>query len=186
MYKRKIIGITGGLESDKTLMAGRIQEKCKERNEVSYTIDTKKMVNKILETDIDVRSDLFKILGEYNITDEGKIDYALLYKEMTKSGDILERCRYAIGPKLIWSILDRLRYTEEDSTIIILSSVLFEMNLDSVCDWIYYLTREHNELFNMLVEKGYTENQVNTILCSYMTPKEKKQASNLIINFDKE
>ncbi len=179
MEANKIIGITGGIGSGKSVVSRLLEV----LGVPVYIADTE--AKRLMHTDSRIREGLSNMFGAA-IYSDGKLDKAQLARSMFGHSDRLAQVNALVHPLVRedfrrWVALQR----ESGCHVVGLeSAILIESGFSSEVDdiWMIYAPLEVR-LRRAMVRDGASENDIRKRICSQMDDEEKKnQAHHLVIN----
>lgn len=176
----KIIGITGGIGSGKSLVASFIKEK---GYKVISSDDTSK---EIMGNDSDVRKRIRSLIGNNSFLEDGSLNKKFIADKIFGKGneEILEKVNQIIHPKVIEANMEKIEalIDEGEKVIFVESALLFEVGLEEGFDFIITVYSDNEKVIERLKNnRKMNDIEIKLRLDSQMSPIEKKKLSDFTI-----
>ncbi len=165
----RVIGLTGGVGSGKSLAAELLQEICG-----AELLITDELGHVVMESDAEVHGWMIDFFGDQIVREDGTIDRAAVAQVVFADEGARRALEGQIHPAVIRYIRDYIEgRRESEGTIVLESAILFEAGCDSFCDCIVYIQVEEEIRRQRLVQsRGYSQEKITAILSGQMTERE--------------
>ncbi len=178
--KMKIIGLTGGIGSGKTTVAGFLAELG------AIVLDADKIGHDVLENDAQTHNSIVETFGEQVLDAEGGIDRKKLADIVFNSRELLVRLNLITHPpiyRIMQGLIDENR--QQGTEILIIDApLLIEAGLATRVDELWVTIAPPEVIIARLEKKGMTHEDIQTRMQIQMIPEERIKLANLIINTD--
>ncbi|MBO4678932.1 MAG: dephospho-CoA kinase [Lachnospiraceae bacterium] len=167
----KVIGITGGVGSGKSLILNYIKEhyNC----EIIMADDLAKDLCKSGEL---CYKPLVKLLGKEVLKDDKEIDRSVMAKMIFENDDIRAKVNGIIHPGVKKFILQRIAYLRRKKTkdyLFIEAALLIEDGYKDIVDELWYIYTDESVRRKRLKEsRGYTDQKIDDIMASQLSEEE--------------
>lgn len=157
----KVIGITGGIGSGKTLVAHILKEKYQAH--ILNTDHIAKEQMKVGEASYQAVIDYFGtgILGE-----DGSIQRSKLAEIVFHDKDKLLKLNELTHPKVLEKVLEDIQLSDEKDIpyLVIESALMIESGFDQICDEVWYVyASEEDRRARLKRDRNYTEERINSV-----------------------
>ncbi|MCJ7605438.1 MAG: dephospho-CoA kinase [Dehalococcoidales bacterium] len=176
-----VIGLTGGIGSGKSTVAGLLAElgaRC---------LDLDKTGHEVLRSDADVRARLVEAFGDDILGADGEIDRTSLGNIVFSDADALSRLNAIIHPAIdrrVQEIIGTARLEEAD-VVVLEAAVMLDAGRAWQVDEVWItVAPEEAVIKRVTARSGYTEEEVKTRIRSQMTDGERIKLADVIIDTD--
>lgn len=171
----KLIGLTGGIGSGKSTVAGIIEEA---GYSVYYSdVRAKEMVN---ESEF-LRNEIISFLGEKAYDENGFYDTKYISGRVFSDSELLEKLNNTIHPAVKLDF-EHWKNLQKGKIIFKETALLFELEINKQCDVTLLVTAEDNTRIKRVMDRdGKTYREVQTILEKQMPEKEKIKKTDFVI-----
>ena len=174
----KIIGLTGGIGSGKSTVAGFLTELG------AVVLDSDKIGHEILETDAEVRQEIVDNFGRQVLARKGRIDRKTLADIVFKARQSLIKLYLITHPPIyrrIQSILDDCRQ-QKTEVVVIEAPLLIEAGWATCVDetWVTIAPRE--VIIERLEKRGMTKEDIESRIRLQILPEDRMKAAKLTID----
>lgn len=175
----KVIGITGGIGSGKSFIAGIMKE-----NFHAYLINTDQIAHKLMEKGRISYELIVRYFGEKVLDTEGEIDRGALGRIVYQDPDKLLTLNSFTHP-YVMEYVKRLieeRRRESETLICIETALPIEAGLKEFCDAIWYVYAPENTRRERLIRsRNYEKEKIDQILKNQISDRDYRKASTHII-----
>lgn len=175
--KRIIIGITGGLATGKTTVAGMFARLGAKK------IDADSLAHDILRNDAAVKARLVRIFGDEILTGQ-RINRKKLAKKVFSKKSELDKLCSILHPVIIRKIKKKIAKTGKGAVIAVDAPLLLETRLDKSMDMVVLVTAKRETQIKRAKERGLTRTEAGRIIARQMPLSEKARFANDVINTD--
>ena len=142
-----IIGLTGGIASGKTTVAGLFKKKG------ALVLDADKIARKVIERDSPVYRKVVRFFGSDILNKDRSINRRCLAKIVFSSSLKLKKLNSFIHPVVIKIINDELKKRKGKRVVVIDAPLLIEANLSSLVDRLIVVKTKQKIQINRIVAK---------------------------------
>lgn len=172
----KIIGITGGVGSGKTYVAGVLAQEFG-----ACVILTDTVAHELMEKGQDCYHKIVREFGPGILNPEGGLDKARLSALIFKDPQKRIKINQIVHPAVKAEVKRRINNTDRE-LIVIESALLFEDHYEEICDEVWYVHASKAERVKRLMDsRGYTREKCEDIMRSQWTEEEFLKASHRVI-----
>lgn len=146
----KIIGITGGIGSGKSVVLNLLRD-----NHQAYVVETDILAHKLMKPGSPVFSEIVECFGSKIVSPEGTIDRNKLGEIVFNDEKKLQMLNDIVHPAVknfILSDIKNHREKKDVSLYVIESAILIESGYKAVCDEIWYVYVEKEERIRRLIK----------------------------------
>ena len=158
----KVIGLTGGIGSGKSLVAGIMKEQYG-----AYVIDTDQIARQQMEPGGASYQEVVDYFGSNILTVDGKIDRSRLATLVFEDRAKRLRINEITHPKVLETVkrqIDSHRQQQVFPYLLIETALMIESGYDFVCDEVWYVYAPEEQRRNWLKrERGYTDEKIDVI-----------------------
>lgn len=174
----KVIGLTGGVGSGKSLVAQMLAEECH-----AGLLITDELGHVVMEKGTEAFREIVKYFGDGILGADGRIDRAVLAERVFGDEPARQKLNAVIHPAV-------LRYVEEyiacrgqkAGTIVLESALLFESGCDRFCDCIWYVhVAEGLRRQRLRENRGYSEEKTAAIMERQLSEAEFLRRSDVVL-----
>jgi dephospho-CoA kinase len=177
----KIIGLTGGIGSGKSTVAGFLAELG------ATVIDADKIGHDVLESEAEVRQKIALTFGEQVLDSNGNIDRKKLAGIVFKNHELLVKLNLITHPPIyrrMQNLLDKYRQQVGIELLVIDAPLLIEAGLATKVDEIWITIAPQDVIIERLEKKGMTKEDIHARMHQQTLPEERMKVANLVINTD--
>ncbi len=145
----KIIGITGGIGSGKSVVLDLLKEQYH-----AYVVETDTLAHRLMEPDGNLYPEIISAFGRDILAADGLIDRKKLGSIVFKDEEQLALLNRIVHPGVkdyIFSDMDEKRKEGKISLYVIESAILIETGLGDICDECWYVYVEKEERIRRLI-----------------------------------
>ncbi|HKL80228.1 MAG TPA: dephospho-CoA kinase [Mobilitalea sp.] len=161
----KVIGITGGIGSGKSLVANILKDKYG-----AYIVNTDKIAKEQMEPKGISYPGVVSYFGSEILSEEGFIDSKKLSEIVFADNDKLHKLNQLTHPNVLIVVEQEKKIIRESGLhpyFIIETALMIESGYASACDEVWYVQASPEERRNRLKKnRGYLEDKINTIFAS--------------------
>ena len=175
----KVIGLTGGIGSGKTTLAGFL------KGHGATVIDADAIGHQLLKSDATLRAALIESFGSGIVGRDGDIDRVKLGKLVFGDKDYLTTLNALTHPRIINEVKTALRQMERcgDSIVILEAPLLIEAGADVLVDEIWVTEAPPDVILVRLEEyMGFTRRDALARINAQLSPDQRRRHAKLVIN----
>lgn len=158
----KVIGITGGIGSGKSLVAKILKEKYG-----AYVLDTDGIAKKQMEPGGVSYQAVVDCFGREILAEDESVDRRKLAAVVFENKDKLLKLNELTHPKVLIEVNAAIRALREKGTvpyIIVETALMIESGYDCICDEVWYVyTPEEERRKRLKKERSYSDDKINSI-----------------------
>ncbi len=176
----KIIGLTGGIGSGKSTVAGFLAELG------AVVLDADKIGHEILETDAEVRQEIVDNFGKQVLDHKGRIDRKKLADIVFKDRESLIKLNLITHPPIyrrMQGILDSYQRQGIEVTVID-APLLIEAGWSTRVDETWVTVAPKEVIIERLVKKGMTKEDIESRMRLQIMPHDRMKAAKLAVDTD--
>jgi dephospho-CoA kinase len=177
----KLIGITGGIGTGKTTVAGILQE----RGWVVYSSD--ETARMLMQSDAEVRAEMAGLLGPEVLTADG-VDKqrvaTLVFGTSPEHRERLEALERIVHPRVLEYHMHEIdKHAEAGTPIVAIdSALLFEVGLEDGFDWVIVVDAPNDVRMQRVKERSnLTDEQVQARINEQLPMQEKRALADFVI-----
>ena len=176
----KVIGLTGGIGSGKSTVAGFLAELG------AAVIDTDKVGHNLLKNDSQVRQQLIDAFGKRILTPEGVIDRRKLGSIVFRNSEALSRLNRIMHPRISEAVKAQLElYREQGVGVVVIEApLLIEAEQVSLVDRVWVTTAPHAVIFKRLERVGLSHDEAVARIRCQLSDEERAKHANVVIETD--
>ena len=178
--KMKIIGLTGGVGSGKSVVAGILKELG------ATTMELDKTGHEVLRRK-EIRDRLVSEFGEDILDSRGEIDRSRLGKKVFSNRDALATLNSIVHPAIDATVIEKLReYDQQGVKVVILeAAAMLEAGRDWQVDEVWVTVVSEKTVLERLAEAGrYSREDVKARIASQISNKERIRQAYVVIDND--
>ncbi len=177
----RVIGLTGGVGSGKSLAAELLREMTG-----GELLIADRLGHVAMEKGTPGYRQILKAFGEEILLPDGQIDRKRLGELVFGDGEQLERLNGIVHPIVMKYLEDRIAARRDEEGIMVLeSAILFETGCDRLCDEVWYVwVPEQVRLGRLRESRGYSEEKSLAIMAEQMGEEEYRSRCDQIIRND--
>lgn len=176
----KVIGITGGIGSGKSLVARIMIDKYG-----AHFINTDKVAKEQMEIGGISYQGVVDYFGKGILSEDGSIDSKKLSKLVFEDKEKLQKLNDLTHPQVLGAVVDELkslRELENENYAIIETALMIEAGFDYICDQVWYVYSPENVRKDRLMkERNYSEEKINSILESQSRDEDFRRHFSIVI-----
>lgn len=161
----KIIGITGGIGSGKSLVAGILKEKYG-----AYVVNTDSIAKEQMKPGGISYPGIVAFFGNGIIAEDGAIDRGRLSKIVFNDKEKLYKLNELTHPNVLDEVREEINKAEASGAypyFIIETALMIESGYDSECDEVWYVrSTEEDRRKRLKAERGYSDEKIDMIFAS--------------------
>ena len=182
VYKMRVIGITGGIGSGKSLVAKIMTEK-----HGAYFLNTDRIAKEQMEIGGVSYARVVDFFGDSILAEDGSIDAKKLSKIVFQDKEKLNKLNALTHPNVLKVIEEELASLREGGRfpyVIIETALMIEAGYDFICDEVWYVyTPEEIRRERLKKERNYSDQKIDSIFESQRKEDEfRKRYSKVIEN----
>jgi dephospho-CoA kinase len=158
----KVIGITGGIGSGKSLVADILRE-----NYGAYLLNTDKIAKEQMEPGGVCFQDVVDYFGTEILNNSGAIDRSRLAAIVFEDKNKLNRLNELTHPKVLKTVMDEINTIREKGTVpylLVETALMIEAGYDFICDEVWYVyTPEEERRKRLKNERNYSDEKIDAI-----------------------
>ncbi len=171
-----IVGLTGGIASGKSTVSNFFKKLGLE------VLDADKIVKEVSQKE-DTVNRIVKVFGKNILDDNGKIIREKLREEAFENRELLNKLNEIIHPQVIEIFVKKKEETSEDSIVIFDIPLLYEAEMESLCDKIIVVYIEREQQIKRVIERDKnTRELAEKIIGAQMSLEEKAKRADIVIN----
>ena len=177
----KVIGLTGGVGSGKSLAAQMLAQEYQ-----AQLVITDELGHTVMEQGQRAYEEILGHFGRELMQEDGTIDRTLLAQKVFADEQEREWLNSVIHPAVIRYIEEYIAARkEEPGTIVLESALLFESGCDRFCDEVWYVCVPEAVRRQRLAEsRGYSQEKITSILKRQLGEEEFRRRSDEVIEND--
>lgn len=177
----RVIGLTGGVGSGKSLAAELVREMTG-----GELLIADQLGHVAMERGTSGYREILEVFGEEILSSDGQIDRKKLGELVFRDGDKLERLNRIVHPIVIRHLEERIAARREEAGIVVLeSAILFETGCHRLCDEIWYVwVPEQVRMRRLRESRGYSEEKSLAIMAEQMGEEEFRSRCHKVIRND--
>ena len=177
----KVIGLTGGIGSGKSTVAGFLAELG------AVIIDADKTGHEVLETDSSARQQITAAFGQQIFTPEGRIDRKKLGDIVFKNRDARSQLNRIMHPRIYRMVKAQLeQYREQGVDVVVVEApLLLEAGWATLVDEAWVTTAAEATILKRLEQyMSLSRDEAMARIRSQLPGKERIRLANMVINTD--
>lgn len=176
----KVIGLTGGIGSSKSTVAGFLAELG------AVVIDADETGHEVLETDSSARQQIMAAFGQQVFTPEDRIDRKKLGDIVFKNRDARYQLNRIMHPRIYRMVKARLeQYREQGVDVVVIEApLLLEAGWVTLVDNVWVTKAAEATILKRLEKTGISRDDVMARIRSQPPYKERVKLANVVINTD--
>lgn len=161
----KVIGITGGIGSGKSLVLNILKDKYG-----ALLIDTDGIAKQQMEVGGVSYHGVVEHFGYDILQEDGSIDRGKLAKIVFSDREKLQKLNELTHPNVIQVVRRQIKEARKKQSIpfmVIETALIIESGLDSVCDVVWYVhATEENRRTRLKINRNYSDEKIDSIFAS--------------------
>lgn len=177
----RVIGLTGGVGSGKSLAAELLREMTG-----GELLIADHLGHVAMEKDTSGYRQILETFGEDILCPDGQIDREKLGELAFRDGDKLERLNGIVHPIVMAYLEERIAARRQEEGVMVLeSAILFETGCHRLCDEVWYVwVPEQVRLGRLRESRGYSEEKSRAIMAEQMGEEEFRSRCHKVIRND--
>jgi dephospho-CoA kinase len=177
----KVIGLTGGVGSGKTIVARMLQEECG-----AILLITDELGHKVMEPGQEGYEKIRNHFGEKILAEDGQIDRAALAEIIFQKEEERQALNHIIHPQVIRYVEEFIENKKgEEGVIVLESALLYESGCHALCDSVWYVHVSERCREKRLIEnRHYSKEKIAGIMEKQLEEKEFLDRSDVVIEND--
>lgn len=175
----RVIGLTGGIASGKSLVAGILKQRGAE------VIDADVIGHQIMEPGLPAYQEVVDFFGSEVLDSEGRINRKRLGEIVFSHPDKLKVLNNITHPRIFARIRDKihlLRKTKGPDLVVVEAALLFEADLDDLVDEVWTVEADREVQVRRLIQRnGLTRQQALERIQSQLPPEERTAGADRVI-----
>jgi dephospho-CoA kinase len=176
----KIIGLTGGIGSGKSTVAGLLIELG------AVIIDADKIGHEVLDTDSQAREQVVTAFGQRILNTDGSVNRRELGRIVFADRNSLPRLNQIMHPLIYRVVKTNLeRYKEQVARVVVIEApLLIEASWATMVDAVWVVTATEANVLKRLEKTGLSRNEIMARIRSQLTESERIKIADVVINND--
>lgn len=171
-----IVGLTGGIASGKSTVSNFFKKLGLE------VLDADEIVKEVSQKE-DAINRIVKVFGKNILDDNGKIIREKLREEAFENRELLNKLNEIIHPQVIEIFVKKKEETSEDSIVIFDIPLLYEAEMENLCDKIIVVYIKREQQIERVIERDKnTRELAEKIIDAQMPLEEKAKRADIVIN----
>lgn len=171
-----IVGLTGGIASGKSTVSNFFKKLGLE------VLDADEIVKEVSQKEDTIKK-IVKVFGKNILDGSGKIIREKLRKEAFENRELLNKLNEIIHPQVIEIFVEKKKETSEDSIVIFDIPLLYEAEMESLCDKIIVVYIKREQQIERVIERDKnTRELAEKIIDAQMSLEEKSKRADIVIN----
>jgi dephospho-CoA kinase len=161
----KVIGLTGGIGSGKSLVANILKEKYN-----AYLLDSDSIAKKQMEPGGASYLAVVDYFGEEIVAEDGTIDRTKLSKIIFEDKHKRLKVNELTHPKVLEEVQQEIQATRDQGKfryLVVETALMIEAGYDFICDEVWYVyAPEEDRRSRLKHERNYTDEKINSIFAN--------------------
>lgn len=176
----KIIGLTGGIGSGKSTVAGLLAELG------AVIIDADKIGHEVLDTDSQAHEQVVAAFGQRILNTDGSVNRRELGRIVFAERNSLSRLNQIMHPLIYRVVKTKLeRYKEQGARVVVIEApLLIEASWATMVDAVWVVTATEANVLKRLEKTGFSRNEIMARIRSQLTESERIKIADVVINND--
>lgn len=176
----KIIGLTGGIGSGKSSVAGALRERG------ALIIDADKVAHQIMEPGRPAWHDIVQAFGKEILNEDQTINREKLGAIVFNEPEKLEKLNQITHPRVMESFkesLREIRHTNPYAIVFLEIPLLYETRSERICDevWVVWVDRE-TQIERLMERNSYTREEAIMRIDAQMSLDEKARMADVVLD----
>jgi dephospho-CoA kinase len=158
----KVIGLTGGIGSGKSLVANILRDKYK-----AYILDTDSIAKAQMEPGGASYEEVVNYIGESILETDGRINRSKLASIIFDDKDKRLKINEITHPKVLEQVKAEIQAVRDSGTVpylLVETALMMEAGYDYICDEVWYVYASEEERRERLKrDRSYTDEKINSI-----------------------
>lgn len=158
----KVIGLTGGIGSGKSLVAKILKEKYG-----AAILDTDSIARRQMEPGGASYREIIDYFGTEILSGDGAIDRAKLAATIFENKEKRLKINEITHPKVLLFVKDEIRRMQEKKVVpylVVETALMIEAGYDYICDEVWYVfTSEEERRKRLKMERNYSDEKIDAI-----------------------
>jgi dephospho-CoA kinase len=176
----KIIGLTGGIGSGKSTVAGLLIQLG------AVIIDADKIGHEVLDTDSQAREQVVAAFGQRILNTDGSVNRRELGRIVFADHKALSRLNQIMHPLIYRVVKTKLeRYKEQEARVVVIEApLLIEASWATMVDAVWVVTATEANVLKRLEKTGFSRNEIMARIRCQLTESERIKIADVAINND--
>ena len=176
----KIIGLTGGIGSGKSTIAGLLIELG------AVIIDADKIGHDVLDTDSQAHEQVVAAFGQRILNTDGSVNRRQLGRIVFADRKALSRLNQIMHPLIYRLVKTKLRrYKEQGARLVVIEApLLIEASWATMVDAVWVVTATKADVLKRLEKSGFSRNEIMARIRCQLTESERIKMADVVINND--
>ena len=161
----KVIGLTGGIGSGKSLVA-----KILEKKYGAYLLNTDGIAKEQMEPGGASFQEVVNYFGERILTEDGRIDRSRLASIIFEDADKRLKINEITHPRVLEAVREEIKSIREKGTVpylVVETALMIEAGYDFICDEVWYVhTPEEERRSRLKKERNYPDEKIDSIFAN--------------------
>lgn len=166
-----VLGITGGVGTGKSTVLDILKNRY-----LFHVFEADRIGHEVIKPATFVYKKIVEHFGDEVLKEDGSIDRQKLSKIVFADREELEYLNRLVHPEVINELEERIKRissSESDACFVIESAILFETELDRMCDKVWYVRSDDEKRIERLREsRGYTDDKIQKIIAQQLNDEE--------------
>jgi dephospho-CoA kinase len=158
----KVIGITGGIGSGKSLVANLLRDKYG-----AHILDTDRIAKEQMEPEGASYQEVVNYFGKDILSVSGFIDRSKLAAIVFSDKNKLLKLNELTHPKVLLAVRDEIQVIRDKKSVpylVVETALMIESGYDFICDEVWYVHTPEEERRNRLIrERNYADEKIDSI-----------------------
>jgi len=164
----KIIGITGGIGSGKSLVANILKDQYN-----AYILNTDGIAKEQMEPQGASYPEIVEHFGDVILQPDGRIDRSKLASIVFEDRNKRLKINEITHPKVLNQVKEEIEHIRTQGThpyLVVETALMIEAGYDYICDEIWYVfTSEEERRRRLKQERGYSDEKIDSVFKSQKT-----------------
>jgi len=176
----KIIGLTGGIGSGKSTVAGLLIELG------AVIIDADKIGHEVLDSDSQAREQVIAAFGQYILNHDGSVNRRELGRIVFTDRNSLFRLNQIMHPRIYKLVKVKLeQYKEQEARVVVIEApLLIEASWATMVDAVWVVAATEANVLKRLEKTGLSRDEIMARIRSQLTESERIKMADSVINND--
>lgn len=179
-WMMKVIGITGGIGSGKSLVAGILKEKYG-----AYIVNTDRIAKEQMEPGGASYPGVVGYFGEGILSEDKRIDRGKLSKVVFCDKEKLQMINRLTHPNVLEVVKEEIKGKRNEGVVpyfVIETALMIESGYDYVCDEVWYVSASEESRRNRLMNsRNYSDEKIDAIMASQSKDEDFRRKSSKVI-----
>ncbi len=158
----KVIGLTGGIGSGKSLVAEILEQKYK-----AYLLNTDAIAKKQMEPGGESYLEVVDYIGTEILTEDKSIDRSKLAAIIFDDSEKRLKINQITHPKVLKTVIEEIENIRKQEThpyLVVETALMIEAGYDYICDEVWYVhAPEHERRARLKSSRSYSDEKIDSI-----------------------